>query len=92
MLVTESFRHNLSALVLRCVFVVLYLGGALLLLSGLILTAQAWWTLVHRHGALLAISSTTAEIFVLAAAFFSILIIPHLENSGSKQKVSRRRG
>lgn len=82
----ERFRNKLSGLILRCIFVALYLGGALLLLSGLILTAQAWWKLIHRHAGLWAISATTVEIFVLAAAFFAILIIPHQETKGSDQR------
>lgn len=84
----ESFRHNLSAFVLRSFSLLLSLGGPLLLFLGLIFTAQSWWTLVHQCAGLWAISTATLEIFVLAVAFFSILFIPHIQYHGSDRKVS----
>ena len=86
----EGFRRGLSAFVLWCISLVLYLGGALLLLSGLIFSARAWWALVHQQAGLWAISATTAEVFVLATAFFLILIIPILQHRGADRKTSLR--
>lgn len=71
-----GFRRRLSALVLRYISLGIYLGGATLLLSGLIFASQAWWRLVHQHAGVWAISATTAEVFVTATAFFLILIVP----------------
>lgn len=85
MVVLRQFRHNLDDFVGRCVFPLVYLGGALLLLLGLIFSAQAWWTLVHHHGSPWAIGTTTVEVFVLAAALSAILIIPRLQGYNTNQ-------
>lgn len=86
----QRVRHKLSVFIPRCVFLLLYLGGALLLLLGLIFSAQAWWRLILQHGSLWAICITTIEIFVLTAAFSSILIIPWLDRRDFDQTTSQQ--
>ncbi len=52
----------------------------MLLVIGLVLAARTWWTLIHQHAGLWAISTKTGELFVLAVGFFLILIIPFLQH------------
>lgn len=88
--VMKRVGHELSAFIVRSIFALMYVGGLFLFLMGLILTSQAWWGLVHHRAGFWAISVTTLEIVVLAAAFGSILIISHLQNKGSNQRPSWR--
>lgn len=69
-------RNKLSALVLWCVFLVLYLGGAVMLAIGLILASRVWWAAISQHASLWSISTKTAEVLVLGAGLLLILIIP----------------
>jgi len=85
--IIERFRHNLSAFVLWCAFLGLYLGGAVLLVIGLVLAAQTWWTLIHQHAGWWAVSTKTAEIFVLAVGFLLILIIPFLQHQATDRTI-----
>jgi len=86
----KSFRHSLSGFAGWCIFLVVYLGGALLLLLGLIFSARAWWGLINQHGSLLAVGATTAEVFVVATAFFLILTIPLLQRRSDDRVNSKR--
>jgi len=69
-------RKTLSALVLWCVFLVLYLGGVVMLVIGLILSSGLWWAAIHQHASLWTIGGKTAEILVMAVGLLLILIIP----------------
>jgi hypothetical protein len=69
-------RNKLSALVLWCGFLALYLGGAVMLVIGLILASQVWWAAIHQHASLWVISTKTAEVMVMAVGLLLILIIP----------------
>ncbi|MEJ2009811.1 MAG: hypothetical protein P8Z30_16930 [Acidobacteriota bacterium] len=86
----EHFRNRVSGFAAWCIFPVVYLGGALLFLLGLIFSAQAWWVLVHQHGNLWEISAATAEIIVLATAFFLVAAIPLLHRRETDQVRSMR--
>lgn len=69
-------RNTLSALVLWCVFLVLYLAGVAMLAVGLILASRVWWAAVSQHSSLWSISAKTAEVLVLGVGLLFILIIP----------------
>lgn len=86
----EQIRRRLSALDSWPLFRLLYAASVLLLFSGLVLTSQAWWDLVHQGAGLLAIGVTTVEAIVLAATLISILIIPHVQKRNSSQEPSQR--
>jgi hypothetical protein len=79
MALAGGFRHNLFSFLFWCVLLALYLGGAFLLLIGLVLAARTWWAIIHQHASLWAVSAKTAELFVIASGFFLILIIPFLQ-------------
>lgn len=72
----ERFRHNLSTFILWCAFLGLYLGGAVLLVIGLVFAVRMWWALIEQNAGLWALSTKSAEVFVLAAGFVLVLIIP----------------
>jgi hypothetical protein len=69
-------RNKLSALVLWCAFLVFYLGGAVMLVIGLIFASQAWWADIHHQASLWVISAKTGEVMVMAVGLILILIIP----------------
>lgn len=69
-------RNKLSVLVLWSVFLLLYLGGAVMLVIGLVLASRAWWAVIHQHASLWVLGSKTAEVLVLGTGFLLILIIP----------------
>lgn len=69
-------RNKLSALVIWCAFLVLYLTGVAMLVFGLILSSQAWWAAVHQHTGLWAVAGKTAQVLVLGVGLLLILIIP----------------
>jgi len=75
----EQLRRKLSAFILWCAFAALYLGGAFLLIVGLIFTSQTWWMLIQRHAGTWEISTKSAELFVLAVGLILVLIIPFLQ-------------
>jgi hypothetical protein len=74
-------RSKLSALVLWFVFLVLYLGGTVMLVIGLILALRIWEAAFSQHVSLWAMSAKTAEVIVLGAGLLLILIIPLLHRS-----------
>lgn len=69
-------RNKLSALFLWCIFLALYLGGAVMLGIGVVLASQVWWTSIHQHSSLWAMSAKTADVLVMVVGFVLILIIP----------------
>lgn len=69
-------RNTLSVLVLWGVFLVLYLGGTVMLVIGMILALRIWWEAFSQHASLWAMSAKTAEVMVLGAGLLLILIIP----------------
>lgn len=75
----EGFRHTLSVLVLWCSFLALYLGGAFLLVVGVVFAGRSWWLLIPHHAGLWAVSTKTTEFFVLTVGFALILITPFLQ-------------
>lgn len=85
MLLLERIRHNLAAFILWCVLLALYAGGALLLIIGVVFAARQWWSILHQHASLWAVSAKTAELFVLAGGFSLILVIPFLQRQASHQ-------
>lgn len=76
----EHYRHKLSAAVLWCVFLVLYLGGTVLVVVGLVLAGRTWWALVQHHAGLWPVCTKSAELFVPAAVILLILIIPFVRH------------
>ncbi|HEX5410454.1 MAG TPA: hypothetical protein VFZ27_01175 [Terriglobia bacterium] len=78
-------RKKLSALLLWCTFVALYLGGTVMLVIGFCLAYSDWWTAVHHHAGRLAVGTKTAEILVLALGLILVLIVPVFE----RQSVDR---
>ncbi len=73
-------RNKLSALVLWCVFLVLYLGGAVMLVIGLVLASRMWWAAIHQHASLRVISVKTGEVMVMAVGLLLILVIPLIQH------------
>ena len=71
-----SLRNKLSALVLWCVFLVLYLGGVVMLVIGLVLASRIWWAAIHQHASLWALSEKSVEALALGLGLLLILIIP----------------
>lgn len=92
----ERLQHNLSAFVLWCVLLAIYLGGAFLLAIGMLFASRTWWALIHQHASLWAISAKTAELFVMAAGSFLVLIVPFLQrrasHHGKSWRAERRSG
>ena len=71
-----QIRNKLSALVLWTVFLLLYLGGAVMLVTGLILASRAWWVVIHQHTSIWILGRKTAQVVVLGMGFLLILIVP----------------
>ncbi|HET7212260.1 MAG TPA: hypothetical protein VFL79_01615 [Terriglobia bacterium] len=71
-----QIRKRLSVLVLWSAFLLLYLGGAVMLVIGLVLASRAWWAVVHQHASIWVLGTKTAEALVLGVGFLLILIIP----------------
>jgi hypothetical protein len=90
MAIVQRLRQNLSALILWCVFLALYLGGAFLLVIGLVFAARTWWSLIHQHAGLWAVCAKTAELFVMAAGFFLIMVIPFIQRRAGQWSTSWR--
>ncbi|HET9180069.1 MAG TPA: hypothetical protein VFQ24_17075 [Terriglobia bacterium] len=72
-------RKKLSAVVLWCTFVALYLGGAVMLMIGFYIACGDWWTAIHHHAGRWAVGTKTAELFVLLLGLILVLIIPVFE-------------
>jgi predicted signal transduction protein with EAL and GGDEF domain len=85
-------RNKLSALVLWCVFLVLYLGGAVMLVIGLILSSQVWWAAIHQQTSLWAISVKTGEVVVMAVGLLLILIVPLFRHKSVGRSGASRTG
>ena len=85
-------RNKLSALVIWCVFLVLYLGGMVMLVIGLILASRVWWRAISQHASLWVISGKTAEVLVLGVGFLLILIIPLLHHRSVDRSGAWRMG
>jgi heme/copper-type cytochrome/quinol oxidase subunit 1 len=79
----ERFRHKFSALVLWCTFLALYLGGAALLVIGLVIASRRWWALIHHHANAWLIGTKTVEVLVLAVGLVLILIVPLLQRQAN---------
>lgn len=75
----KQLRRKLSALILWCTFVALYLGGVFLLIIGLVFASRTWWTLIQQHAGWWAISTKTAEAFILAVGLVLVLVIPFFQ-------------
>lgn len=73
-------RSKLSVLVLWCVFLVLYLGGTVMLAIGLALALRIWWAAFSQHASLWVMGAKTAEVVVLGAGLLLILIVPLLRH------------
>lgn len=71
-----QIRKRLSVLVLWSAFLLLYLGGAVMLVIGLILASRAWWAAIHQQASLWVLGTKTAEALALGIGFLLILIIP----------------
>ncbi|MGA8184265.1 MAG: hypothetical protein WB819_11565 [Terriglobia bacterium] len=69
-------RNTLSALVLWCVFLVLYLGGTVMLVIGLVFASRMWWAAIHQPSSLWVIGTKTAELLVMAVGLIQVLIVP----------------
>ena len=72
-------RKKLSALVLWCALLGLYLGGAVMLAIGLFFASRQWGAAIHRHAGPWEIGTKTAEFFILALGFILVLIVPVFE-------------
>ncbi len=74
-----GMRKKLSALVLWCTFVALYLGGAVMLMIGFYIACGDWWAAIHRHAGRWAVGARTAELLVLLLGLILVLIVPVFE-------------
>lgn len=78
-----GIRKKLSAVVLWCTFVALYLGGAVMLMIGFYIACGDWWTAIHHHAGRWAVGTKTAELFVLLLGLVLVLIIPVFERKSA---------
>lgn len=85
-------RSKLSALVLWCAFLALYLGEAAMLVIGLILSSRAWWAAIQQHANLWAVAGKAAEVLILGAGLLLILIIPVFHNKSVGRSGAWRTG
>ena len=74
-----GIRKKLSALVLWCTFVALYLGGAVMLMIGFYIACGDWWAAIRHHAGRWAVGTRTAELFVLLLGLVLVLIVPVFE-------------
>lgn len=81
----KRLRQKLSALVLWCAFLALYLGGAVMLVIGLVFASREWWRLTHQQASLWLISTTTAEVLVLALGLALIMFVPFLQRRSARR-------
>jgi heme/copper-type cytochrome/quinol oxidase subunit 1 len=72
-------RKKISALVLWCAFLGLYLGGAVMLAIGVFFASRQCWAAIHQHAGPWTIGRKTAELFILALGFILVLIAPVFE-------------
>jgi len=73
-------RKKLSALVLWCAFLGLYLGGAVMLAIGVFFASREWWATIHRHAGPWEIGTKTAEFLILALGLILVLVVPVVEH------------
>jgi hypothetical protein len=85
-------RHKLSACLLWCALLALYLGGTIMLVIGLIVASRTWWALIHQHASLWAISAKTTEVLALAVGLMLVLIIPIFQHQSFSRKGPQRSG
>jgi hypothetical protein len=86
----ERLRHNLAAGIIWLAFLALYLGGAVLLMIGLVFACRQWWETIHQPADLSLIAGKTLELATLALGLFLVLIIPLLQRRGRGDKAWRR--
>ena len=86
------FRHSFFAGVLWSAFLLLYVGGAVLLVIGLVIASRSWWALVHQHGSARQIAARSAEVFVMAAGLVLALIVPLLRRQATGRSGAWRTG
>jgi hypothetical protein len=87
-----QLRNKLSALILWCVFLALYLGGAVMLVIGLVLASRMWWAAIHQHASLWVISAKTGEVMVMAVGLLLILVIPLIHHKSLGRSGASRTG
>jgi heme/copper-type cytochrome/quinol oxidase subunit 1 len=85
-------RKKLSALVLWCVFLGLYLGGAVMLAIGVFFASRQCWAAIHQHADPWTIGRKTAELFILAIGFILILIVPVFEYKSADRNGTWKQG
>jgi hypothetical protein len=54
----------------------MYVGGAALLILGLVFTGRIWWALIHQHANLRDVLARSSEVLILAIGFLLVLVIP----------------
>ena len=82
---TGRFRHTISSFVLWCIFLCLYVGGAGILLLGLIFTWKTWWITIHQHASLSTTCIKTGEVLLLGVGLLLVLIIPLMQFRGLRK-------
>lgn len=87
-----SIRKKLSALVLWCTFVGLYLGGAVMLMIGFYIACGDWWAVIHRHAGRWAVGARAAELFVLLLGLILVLIVPVFERKSVERSRAWKTG
>lgn len=87
---SEQFRHDLTAAVIWLAFLALYLGGAVLLMIGLVFGWRQWWTIIHQHADVWLVAGKTIELAVLALGLLLVLINPLLQRPGRGDRAWRR--
>jgi hypothetical protein len=74
--ILKKLRHRLSVLVLWCGRLALYVGGAAMLLIGLLIASRGWWVAIHQHASMWLISTRALEVVTLGLGLLLILIVP----------------
>ncbi len=87
-----QLHNKLSALVLWCVFLALYLGGTVMLVIGLVLASRMWWAAMHQHASLWVISAKTGEVMVMAVGLLLVLVIPLIHHKSVGRSGALRTG
>lgn len=84
-------RHRASSLILWCVFLCFYVGGAGILLLGLIFTWQSWWIAFHQHPAMSFLVVKSGEVLLLGMGLLLALIIPLIQFRGLQKDTARQK-
>jgi hypothetical protein len=96
-MIPERLRRYFASSAMWASFVLLYVAFAGILLLGLILMAQSWWSAVGRHGSAWVLGYKSARVILIALAFVFLAAQPVIQLFSRPKKdagwrVERRSG